>query len=329
MKKIIAIALAVLLAMSLIACSTTPPADDGPKQLVVGYAQLGHESDWRVGCTESVKSAVAAAGWKLEFVDADQKEEEQIKTLRDFITMGVDYIAFSPVVESGWDEVMKEIKEAGIPVVMLDRNIDMPNREDYFEAWIGADFIAEGEKAAKWLIDYMEAEGRGDDEINIVELQGTVGSSPANDRMKGFKDGIAGKANFQITQTQTGNFETDLGKTVMESFLKSGERIDVLFAHNDNMALGAIQAIEEAGLVPGVDIIIIGVDAIKLAFEAIIDGKMNCTVECTPLLGPKLVETIQKLEAGDSVPKTLNPDEYVYDEYFYKNVISELPNRVY
>jgi len=328
MKKTVTIVLAIVLALTLIGC-TPSTGDTGPKQLVVGYAQLGHESDWRVGCSESVKAAVAAAGWKLEFVDADQKQDEQIKALRDFITMNVDYIAFSPVVESGWDEVMQEIKEAGIPVVMLDRNIDMANREDYFEAWIGADFIEEGKKAANWLIDYMEAEGRGNDEINIVELQGTVGSSPANDRMKGFADTLASKSNYKIIMTQTGNFETDLGKTVMESFLKSGERIDVLFAHNDNMALGAIQAIEEAGLVPGVDIIIIGVDAIKLAFEEIIAGRMNVTVECTPLLGPKLVETIQKLIAGQPVPKTLNPDEYVYDMYFYNNAEEELPNRVY
>lgn len=302
-------------------------------RVVVGFVQMGAESDWRVSVTNSVKQACMDAGFELMFVDAQGEQDNQIKALRDFITQGVDYIAFTPIVESGWEQVMKEIKDAGIPVIMLDRNIDMPNREGYYATWIGSSFIEEGKKAGDWLVSYMEKEGRGKDQINIVELKGTVGSSPANDRQKGFYDAIAVKSNFKITQSQTGNFETELGKVVMESMLlkakTDGTKIDVVYAHNDGMALGAIQAIKEAGLKPGEDIIIVSIDAIKLAFEAIIAGEMNVSVECSPVLGPQLVQAIKDLEAEKVLPKITYTNEGVYDEYFYKNAIKELPNRTY
>ena len=314
-----------------------PPAD---RVIKVGFAQIGSESDWRVGCTNSVRQACADAGFDLTFVDANQVQENQIKALRDFITQGVDYIGFSPVVETGWDQVMREIKDAGIPVIMLDRNIEMPDRDDYYATWIGSNFIEEGEKSAKWLLEYLELVGRSNDDINIVELQGTVGSSPAIDRKTGFENGIAGKPNLSITQSQTGDFTTELGKTVMESFIKKaqadGVKIDVLYAHNDGMAIGAIQAIKEAGLVPGEDIIIIGVDAVKLAFEAIIAGEMNVTVECSPLLGPQFVGAINDMEAGKTLDKITYSIEYVYDETLsqvnpaeYKSAVAEYPSRVY
>jgi simple sugar transport system substrate-binding protein len=336
MKKILLVLLALVLVFSMAACGggggdTGGDANGGDEggQLLVGFAQLGSESDWRVGSTVSILNSVEEAGFELQFVDANQQQENQIRALRDFITMGVDYIGFSPVVESGWDQVMQEIKEAGIPVIMLDRNIDMPNREDYYVTWIGSNFVEEGEKAGQWLVDYLEDVGSADEEINIVELQGTVGSSPAIDRKTGFENIIGDHPNLTITQSQTGDFTTELGKTVMESFLKSGERIDVLYAHNDGMAIGAIQAIKEAGLVPGEDIIVIGVDAVKLAFEAILAGDMNVTVECTPLLGPQFVQAIKDIEAGKTLPKVTYSIEYIYDMHFYNNAEEELPNRVY
>lgn len=343
MKKIIGILLiAAMITMVFMGCGQSAPAPAAPaadnapaapaagKQIVVGFAQIGAESDWRVGCTNSVKQACADAGFDLKFVDAQGKQENQIKALKDFITQGVDYIGFSPVVESGWEQVMKEIKDAGIPVIMLDRNIDMPDRENYYDTWIGSNFIEEGQKAGNWLIKYMDDKGRGNDEINIVELQGTVGSSPANDRMKGFADTIASKPNFKVTQSQTGNFETELGKTVMESFLKKAEadgtKIDVLYAHNDGMALGAIQAIKEAGLKPGEDIVIIGVDAVKLAFQAMVDGEMNVTVECSPLLGPQFVQAINDLEAGKTLDKVTWSIESVYEP---ATAAEDIKTRVY
>jgi len=338
MKKVFAILLVLAMVFSVTACGSKP--DAGPKKLKVGFAQIGSESDWRVGCTESIKATVAAEGWDLQFVDANQQQENQIKALRDFISMGVDYIGFSPVVETGWDQVMQEIKNAGIPVVMLDRNIVMPNSEDYYVTWIGSNFITEGEKSAQWLLDYMENAGISGQPMNIVELQGTVGSSPAIDRKTGFENVIKAHPNLQITQSQTGDFETELGKEVMESFLvkaqADGTPIDVLYAHNDGMAIGAIQAIKEAGLTPGEDIIIIGVDAVKLAFEAIVAGEMNVTVECSPLLGPQFVEAIKALEAGQTLPKITYSLEYIYDDTLthvnpdlYLNAKEHLPSRVY
>jgi simple sugar transport system substrate-binding protein len=295
------------------------------KKIVVGFAQIGAESDWRVANTKSIQDACAEAGIELRFVDGQQKQENQIKALRDFITQGVDVIGFSPVVESGWDEVIEEINEAGIPLILSDRTTDIKGT-DYYATWMGSNFIEEGEKAGNWLVAYLEKQGRGKDEINIVELQGTVGSGPAIDRKKGFENIIAKHPNLKITQSQTGDFTRDLGRTVMESFLKKGEKIDVLYAHNDDMALGAIQAIKDAGLKPSKDIIIVGVDAVKGAFEAIVAGEMNCTVECSPLLGPQFVDAVKKLVAGETLPKITYSIEYVYDE---ANAKEELPKRQY
>ena len=317
----------------------TSAAFAAEKKIVVGFAQIGSESDWRVGSTNSIRQACEEAGFELLFVDANQMQERQLEALRDFITRGVDYIGFSPVVMTGWDQVMEEIKDAGIPVIMLDRNIDMPNHTDYYATWIGSNFVEEGEKSAKWLLEYLKSVGREGQDINIVELQGTVGSSPAIDRKTGFENIIKGYPNLKITQSQTGDFTTELGKTVMESFLRKaqsdGVKIDVLYAHNDGMAIGAIQAIKEAGLVPGKDIIIIGVDAVKLAFEAILAGDMNVTVECSPLLGPQFVQAIKDIEAGKTLEKITYSIEYVYDETLsktsdkYLSAAEHYPSRVY
>ncbi|MDR3076871.1 MAG: ABC transporter substrate-binding protein [Synergistaceae bacterium] len=317
---------ALLMAVvTVFACLFASAAFAADKKIVVGFAQIGAESDWRVANTKSIQDACAAAGIDLRFVDGQQKQENQIKALRDFITQGVDVIGFSPVVESGWDDVIAEINDAGIPLILSDRTTDIKGT-DYYATWMGSNFTEEGEKAGKWLVEYLKAAGRDKDQINIVELQGTVGSGPAIDRQKGFANIIKDYSNLKITQSQTGDFTRDLGRTVMESFLKKGDKIDVLYAHNDDMALGAIQAIKEAGLKPGKDIIIIGVDAVKGAFEAIVAGEMNCTVECSPLLGPQFVEAVQKLIAGETLPKITYSIEYVYDE---KNAKEELPKRQY
>ena len=327
----------ISVAVIVFACTAVLAAD---KKIVVGFAQIGSESDWRVGSTNSVRKACEDAEFELIFVDANQQQHLQIQALKDFITRGVDYIGFSPVVMTGWDQVMTEIKDAGIPVIMLDRNIEMPNHTDYYATWIGSNFIEEGEKSAKWLLDYLKHVGRDNDNINIVELQGTVGSSPAIDRKTGFENIIKGNSNLKITQSQTGDFTTELGKEVMESFLRKaqsdGVKIDVLYAHNDGMAIGAIQAIKEAGLVPGKDIVIIGVDAVKLAFEAILAGDMNVTVECSPLLGPQFVGAIKDIEAGKTLDKITFSIEHVYDETLskvdpdkYLSAEKHYPSRVY
>ncbi|MDQ0231194.1 ABC transporter substrate-binding protein [Metabacillus malikii] len=277
-------------------------------KLVIGFSQVGAESEWRTANTESVKKAITDAGHELKFSDAQQKQENQIKAIRSFIAQKVDAIVFSPVVETGFETVLKEAKDAGIPVFLADRAVDIED-DSLWVTFLGSDFIEEGRKAANWLVEEMGDE----EEVNIVELQGTVGSAPAIDRKEGFEEVLADHPNFKITKSQTGDFTRAKGKEVMEAFLKSdGDNIDVLYSHNDDMAIGAIQAIEEYGLKPGEDIKIIGVDAVKGAFEAMAAGKMNVTVECNPLFGPQLVELIEKHIAGEELEKRIAVEESIY-----------------
>jgi galactofuranose transport system substrate-binding protein len=294
---------------------------DGSKKTVVGFSQIGAESDWRKANTVSIKAEAEKRGIDLRFADAQQKQENQIKALRNFIRQKVQVIAFSPVVETGWEPVLKDIRKAGIPVILTDRAVDVSD-DSLFETFIGSDFVEEGRRAGNWL-----AERTGGKAI-IAELQGTPGSAPAIDRKKGFEEILAKNPGMKILKTQTGNFTRAKGKEVMEAFLKSpeGKQITALYAHNDDMALGAIQAIEEAGLKPGKDIIIVSIDGVKRAFEAIVEGKLNCTVECNPLLGPQLFDAVEKLIAGEKLPKRIVIEEGVYDE---ETAPKALPTRQY
>jgi simple sugar transport system substrate-binding protein len=236
----------------------------------------------------------------------------------------VDVIAFSPVVESGWETVLREAKAANIPVVLTDRGVDVSD-DSLFVTLIGSDFVEEGRRAARWLIDDSKDE-KGP--VRIVELQGTVGSAPAIDRMAGFKEVIGADPRFSIVRSQSGDFTRAKGKEVMEAFLKAEGRdgIDVLFAHNDDMAIGAIQAIEEAGLKPGEDIRIVSIDGVRGAFEAMKAGKLNATVECNPLLGEQLAQIIRDVHAGKPVPKRVVVEEGVFTR---DQAATELPNRKY
>jgi len=263
------------------------------KKIVVGFAQLGAESDWRVANTKSIKDEARARGIDLRFSDAQQKQENQIKALRSLIEQKVDIIAFSPLVETGWQSVLEEIQTAGIPVILTDRAVDVTDPSLYV-TFIGSDFVEEGRRAARWFIENT----KGD--VNVFELRGTPGASCAVDRKKGFEEAIAAHPRIKIIQSQDGNFETAKGKEVMEAFLKTPEAKDcnALYSHNDGMALGAIQAIKAAGRKPGTEIKIVSIDAVKAAFEAMIAGELNCTVECNPLLGPKLFDTIEAVLAA-------------------------------
>ena len=295
----------------------------GEGAITVGFSQVGAESEWRTANTRSVKEALAAPEFNLKFSDAQQKQENQIKALRSFIAQGVDVIAFSPVVETGWDTVLREARTAGIPVVLTDRAVNVSD-ESLYATLIGSDFVEEGRRAARWLVE--DSAGK-DGPVRIVELQGTVGSAPANDRMKGFKEVIDTDARFQIVRSQSGDFTRARGKEVMEAFLKAeGRNIDVLFAHNDDMAIGAIQAIEEAGLKPGTDIRIVSIDGVRGAFEAMKAGKLNATVECNPLLGEQLAQLIRDVHAGREVPRRVQVEEGVFTQ---DQAEAELPNRKY
>ena len=321
-RLVLALASAALLA----ACSggaDKPAAGDAPKAIVLGFSQIGAESEWRTANTTSVQSAARDAGITLRFSDAQQKQENQIKALRSFIAQRVDVIAFSPVVETGWETVLREAKAANIPVILTDRAVAVTDDSLYLSL-IGSDFVEEGRKAGRWLLDNTK-DVKGD--INIVELQGTVGSAPANDRKKGFAEIIAADPRYQVIRSQTGDFTRAKGKEVMEAFLKAeGRKINVLFAHNDDMAIGAIQAIEEAGMKPGTDITIISIDGVKGAFEAMIAGKLNVTVECSPLLGPQLMAAVKDVVAGSQIEKRIVTEETVFPKEI---AAQELPRRKY
>ena len=288
---------------------TTAPAPAETKKIVLGFAQIGAESGWRDAETNSVKDIPNNnPEIELKFSDGQQKQENQIKAIRSFIAQKVDVIALAPVVESGWDTVLKEAKDAKIPVVLMDRTIKVAD-ESLYTTFIGSDFPLEGRNAAKFLTDKYGKDGK----INIVELQGTVGSSAQVDRMAGFKEGIKDYPGYKIIKSQTGDFTRAKGKEVMEAFLKSeGKNIQVLYAHNDDMAMGAIQAIEEYGLKPGTDIVIVSIDGVKDAFVAMSQGKTNCIVECNPLLGPQLAQVTKDLVAGKAVDKWIKSDEGVF-----------------
>ncbi len=290
------------------------------KSYTVGFSQIGAESAWRTANTQSIQDEAKKRGVELKFSDAQQKQENQIKALRSFIAQGVDVIAFAPVVETGWEPVMREAAEAKIPIVVSDRRPDVP--EDLYVTFIGSDFVEEGRMAAEWLAKKMNGKAV------IAELQGTPGSAPANDRKKGFADELVKHPDMKVAFSQTGEFTRAKGKEVMEALLKSpaGATINALYAHNDDMALGAIQAIEEAGKKPGKDIIIVSIDGVKGAFEAMVAGKLNCTVECNPLLGPPLFDAIEAVMAGKTLPKRT----IMKDEIFDQSVAAkELPNRKY
>jgi ABC-type sugar transport system substrate-binding protein len=292
-----------LLATLLAACSGA----DTNQRIVLGFSQIGAESEWRTANTESIKSAAKDMDIDLRFSDAQQKQENQIKALRSFIAQKVDVIAFSPVVETGWDTVLREAKAANIPVILTDRAVSAD--PELYIGFIGSDFVEEGRKAAR-LVNGQFKDATAD--VHIAELQGTVGSAPANDRKKGFEEVIAANPRLRIIRSQSGDFTRSKGKEVMEAFLKSGHKIDVLYAHNDDMAIGAIQAIEEAGLEPGKDIYIVSIDAVKGAFDAMIAGKLNATIECNPLLGPQLMTSVVEVVAGRPIPKRIVVDEQVF-----------------
>jgi simple sugar transport system substrate-binding protein len=292
-------------------------------KIVLGFSQIGAESEWRTANTESIKSAAKDAGIELKFSDAQQKQENQIKAIRSFIAQKVDVIAFSPVVESGWGTVLREAKAAKIPVILSDRAVNEKD-DSLWVAFMGSDFVEEGRRAGRWLVDKMKG-ATGD--VNIVELQGTVGSAPAIDRKKGFEEIIKADPKFKIIRSQTGDFTRAKGKEVMEAFLKAeGKKINVLYAHNDDMAIGAIQAIEEAGLKPAKDIVIISIDAVKGAFEAMIAGKLNVSVECSPLLGPQLMKAVQDLKAGKTLPRRIVTEESIFP---MEVAAQEFPKRKY
>jgi ABC-type sugar transport system substrate-binding protein len=323
MKKLIGAAAVGALLIALTGCAGGDDGGGGAggnDDLLVGFSQVGAESGWRTANTKSIQGAFEDAGIELKFSDAQGKQENQIKAIRSFIQQQVDVIAFSPVVESGWDTVLKEAKDAGIPVVLTDRSVDSED-DSLYESFLGSDFIVEGERAGDWVnTEFADA-----DKVNIVELQGTTGAAPANDRAEGFRNKVT-DPKFDIIASQTGDFTRAGGKQVMEAFLQSNPDIDLVYAHNDDMGLGAIEAIEAAGLVPGQDIKIVTVDAVKDGMTALSEGKINFIVECSPLLGPQLVDIVEQIVEGKTVEKRIVTEETTFTQ---EQATEALPTREY
>jgi ABC-type sugar transport system substrate-binding protein len=307
--------LAALSLVTLAACgsdsdpaSTSGGGGGGDDMIKVGFSQLGAESGWRTANTESVKASLTKDnGIDLTFVDAQQKQENQIKALRDFVDQGVDVIAFSPVIETGWDEVLQDIKDAEIPVVLVDRTVET-TVEDPFVTWIGADFKQEGTTAGEWVKENHP-------DAKIFELQGTMGSGAQTDRQEGFREVVGAN----VIGEASGNFTRAEGKTATEAALAAYPDMDLIFAHNDDMGLGAIEAIEAAGKKPGEDIKIVTVDGVRDGLQALVDKKFNFVVECNPVFGDQIVDLIKKVDAGETVEK----ETIVVDEAFDQTITQE------
>ncbi|MFG1798282.1 ABC transporter substrate-binding protein [Nocardia sp. NPDC049149] len=317
-RLVIAASALTLVTAAAVGCGS----NSGGGAITLGFSQVGAESGWRTANTQSIQDSAKSAGLNLKFADAQQKQENQIKAIRSFIQQRVDVIAFSPVVQSGWDTVLKEVKDAKIPVILTDRAVDSKDTSLY-ATFLGSDFVEEGRKAGQWVTDAFKGTG---ETVNIAELQGTTGSAPAIDRKKGFADTVAADPKFKVIASQTGDFTRAKGKEVMQAFLASRQKIDVLFAHNDDMALGAIQAIEEAGLKPGKDIKIVSIDGVRDALQALADGKENFVVECNPLLGPQLMELVKKVKDGQPVPQRIVTEETTFTP---EQAAAALPGRKY
>jgi galactofuranose transport system substrate-binding protein len=290
------------------------------KTLTVGFAQTGAESAWRTANTDSLRNEAEKRGINLKFVDGQGKQENQIRAVRSFIAQRVDAILIAPIVETGWEPILRDAKRAKIPVILMDRTVKVSD-DSLFACFVGSDFAEEGRMAADWLAKHTSGKGR------ILELQGTPGSAPANERRRAFAEAIAKYPELKVIDSQSGDFRRSGGKEVMEAFLKKhGRNFEIVYAHNDDMALGAVQAIEEAGLKPGKDITIVSIDAIKEAIQAVIDGKINCTVECNPLFGPKVYDLVAKVVAGEKVPRV----QYNKDELFdITNAAAAIGSRQY
>ena len=310
---------AVIVLAAATACGSSESSTTDDETITLGFSQVGAESGWRTANTESIQQAAEDAGIDLQFSDAQQKQENQIQAIRSYIQQDVDVIAFSPVVETGWDAVLLEAQRADIPVILTDRAIDSDD-DSLYETFLGSDFVEEGRKAGEWLVDNVE------DETNVVELQGTTGAAPAIDRNEGFEEVIADRPGIEIIDTQDGDFTRSGGKEVMEAFLRSHDDIDVVYSHNDDMGLGAIEAIQAAGLEPGEDIQIITVDAVQAGMEALAEGDINFIVECNPLLGDQLMELVEQVAAGEEVSARIEVEETTFTP---EEAEAALPERQY
>lgn len=302
------------------------PKDEG--LTVVGVSQLGSESVWRTANTASIREVFCKEnGYFLIFNNARQKQENQIKAIRSFISQRVDYIVFSPITEDGWDTVLEEAKEAKIPVILMDRSVDVAD-ESLYATWVGSDFTEEGRKAGEWLAEYLRGKKFNDQDVNIVVLQGTEGATATIGRTEGFNAVAGQQSSWKILEQVDGDFTTMKGKEEMKKLLQKYDDIDVVVSQNDDMTFGALEAIDESGKTTGTggDIVVISFDATKSALEKVKAGIINADVECNPQQGKYIEEIIQMIEKGEVPEKAYNVEERVFTQ---KNVMSVLNDRSY
>ena len=305
------LALTLLLTTLLSGCAKDAEAPS-ETSLLLGFSQIGSESAWRIGNTRDIEEQAAEFGVSLMLENANQKQENQIAAIRRFIAYKVDVIAFSPIVEEGWDNVLLEAKNAGIPVILVDRDIST-QIDGLTTCLIGADFYKEGVMAGEYLI--RKADSLNLEHVNIVEITGTENSTPMRQRQAGFMDAIAGDERMTVLESIDGDFIKSRGAECMRSLLATyGDQIDVVYSHNDEMTLGALPEIEKAGFTPGKDMIIISIDGGQEAIDVLKEGRINCVVECTPKLGKKLMETALKLKEGGQVDTLIHPEEQVFSD---------------
>lgn len=312
MRKRLSLLVCLLLSIVLCASCSKEPEQSTEPSLLLGFSQIGSESAWRIGNTRDIEEAADKNGISLMLENANQKQENQIAAIRRFIAYKVDVIAFSPIVEDGWDNVLEEAKTAGIPVVLVDRDIST-EKEGLTACLIGADFYKEGYMAGEYLV--RKADSLNLEHVNIVEITGTTNSTPMRQRQAGFMDAIAGDERMNVLESIDGDFLKSRGAENMRYLLETyGGEIDAVYSHNDEMTLGALPEIEKAGFIPGKDMIIISIDGGQEAIDVLKSGKINCVVECTPKLGNVLMETALKLKSGEAVEGVIHPEEQVFSD---------------
>ena len=323
LRRMLFLWLCILTAAVMAGCGKKDSAIPDPESteanssgLVIGFSQLGSESAWRLGNTASMEKAAEEHGFSLVVDNGMQKQENQIAAIRSFIAYRVDVIVFAPIVEDGWANVLLEAKEAGIPVIMMDRVINVRD-SDLYTAYIGPDHYQEGVNAAKFLQKKAQEMEPGEDgKIRIAELSGTEGSSPMISRYKGFHDLIDRDERFEVLETVSGDFLRSKGRECMQTLLeKYPDQIDVLYSHNDAMTLGAIEVLEKNGIKPGEDIVIISVDGEQAAVDLLKEGKINCVVECSPMLGEAVMDLAERIVSGKDYPRISRPEETCFTEY--------------
>ena len=309
-KSLLIILLCIALCAALTGCAPAPvqTAEVYEDFIVVGFSQVGAESDWRNANTKSMQEALSEQnGYRLIIDDAQQKQERQITAICNFIHQGVDYIVLAPTTEKGWDTVLAEAKAAGIPVIIVDRMIEVSD-DGLFTCWIGSDFLGEGRNAVRWMNEHL-----GDEPLRIVHLQGNIGSSAQIGRTAGLNEGLTSHENWELVYRESGDFTQAKGQELVEALLADGTQFNVIFSENDNMAYGAIDALKNAGLTPGKDVTIISFDASRHALELVMAGEISYDVECNPLHGPRVEAIIQKLESGYVPPKLTYVGETAFD----------------